>query len=298
MGCFLNAHTLREVMQFEISAPKSQLAFALESLAEVMQMPAIRKEEILKEAQIISEESKLRNPEESLASEAWEAAFGTDGIDAFGDPENLKTATVTQLSAIHRRMFVGKNLTVSISGDIEVDEATELAKRLVARVPEGETQTQKDRNPNGASEIESGVPGSAVAAFVPGWKSPRLAWTLSAGLALASQISNPFVTYTPSGRKGLIVIGSTRQGELLKSIETAKPTQLFYVGRSLARSWVEGQLRGVRGSAYFRGLLLSLSPNLNPELVLESLDQMNLADFKIGLEAFRSEKSVTVRGKP
>jgi hypothetical protein len=110
---------------------------------------------------------------------------------------------------------------------------------------------------------------------------------LAAGLAVAAKAPHSFVTYTPTTRSGLIIVGQTEGAQIGKAFDDAVAEDLLRHGRLLARAWVLSQLRDPSDVASFRGLLLVQSPGLKPETLLENLDAMRLDQFREGLEAFK-----------
>jgi hypothetical protein len=295
-GAFLNAHTLRDATAFEVTVAPDQLELGLNAIEETMHMSKVSVEEIQHEAVILGQEAALRSPEDRLASEAWAAAYGSQGLDAFGNLDVIRNTTPADLVDLHHRMYIGSNLVISIAGDVDLDTATKMATDVLKVIPTGEISAVTSRGEAQNSDVDLPAGAHARGAAVPGFLSPRSAWVLAAGLAVAATVNNSFVTYTPTSRNGLVIVGQTEGGELEKAFETATSAELVGRGRRLARIWVERQLRDPSAVAALRGMLLVQSPGLKPEVMLENLDSMREDQFQQGLEAFKHASASTAGG--
>lgn len=295
-GGFLQARTYRDAMAFEVTVPTTGLKTGLEALSEVMRMPRVSREEITKEARIIDHERAIRPDSALLAASAWEQAFGDKGLDTQGNPDTLAAATFEDLAKTHRQQMVGKNLVVAIAGDVGLDDATRQAVEILGAIPKG-TAADTYRGKGKPGVVESPGRGEARAALVGPYRDPVTAAALAAGLAVASELEDAFVTYTPSNDSSLIVVGRTeRNGTVGAAFSAAKAEALFSRGRALARRWVERQFENPSSVASARGLLLVQSVALRPETLLENLDSMTLGQFRKGLAAYADGEAVVVEG--
>lgn len=250
-------------------------------------MPPITDKMIRHEADIIAQEGALRTATDKLAAAAWSAAYGDAGLDAFGNLDVIRTTTPAELSELHRRMFAGSNLVISIAGDVDLDDATKKAADILRVIPMGDLASDNPRPPATFSDVSLPGLGEARGAPAPGLLSPKLAWTLAAGLAVAAGIDNSFVTYTPTVRNGLVIVGQTGDGDLKQAFEEADAKRLVGLGRRLAADWVDRQLHDPAGDAAFRGMLLVQDAGLRPDTLLENLAAMQWDQFQEGLDAFR-----------
>ncbi len=296
VGAFLNAHTLRDATQFEVTLPAGQLKLGLAALQETMHMPEVTQDVIKHEAIVLGQESALREPEDKLSAAAWSAAYGDDGLDAFGNLDVIRSTTPADLVELHRRMYIGSNLVISIAGDVDLDAATKLAADILKVIPAGETRLPSSRKSATSAEVTLPGSGEARGAAVPGFLSPKSAWVLAAGLSVAATIPNCFVTYTPTSRNGLVIVGQTDGNRIGSAFDSAKANELVAHGRRLARRWVERQLQDPTAVASLRGMLLVQSLGLKPEVMLENIDAMQPYQFEEGLDAFRHGAGVIVGG--
>jgi len=107
---------------------------------------------------------------------------------------------------------------------------------------------------------------------VRGWKYPETAARLAAAFALANEADNRFITYTPSSRPGVIILGSESDKEgLRKVIAAAKPNQLFSLGKSQVLAWLAGLLQTPQGIADLRGGLMAGAVDMKPDTLVENL---------------------------
>jgi hypothetical protein len=293
-GGFLNAHTLRDATQFEITLPPDKLKLGLDALTETMQMRPIGADEIKREANVIAQEAALREPEDRMAGAAWMEAYGEDGLDAFGDLDVIQHATQSELAEIHHKMYVGSNLVVSVAGDVDVDKTTRMVTDMLSAIPKGSDPIDPSRGDAKTGTALFSGHGSAMAAAVPSVRNPRTAWALAAGMAVAASLPHSFFTYTPTTRNGLIVVGQTVDGDVSKCFQNADAASMMIHGRALVRAWVASQLGDPSSLASFRGMLLVQSAGLKPETILENVNTMSLDEFKRGLQAFSPERAVDV----
>ena len=294
-GGYLTAQTMRDATQFAVNVPSEKLSLGISALEETMHMPVLTPAQIKQEANVIRQEAALRDPEELLSASAWQTAYGDRGLDAFGNPDVMASATPSDLTNLHRAMYIGSNLVISIAGNVDLDEATRRASELLAAIPRGDSPKETVRGPANSGTAEIDVKGQARAAAVPSFRSPRASWCLAAGLAVAAKVPHSFVTYTPTTRSGLIIVGQTDGADIGKTFDQAHAEELLHYGRTLAKSWVTSQLHDPVSLAFLRGLLLVQSQGLKPETLLENLDSMQLDQFRDGLDAFRTH-AVAVGG--
>lgn len=296
-GAILRANTLRDVMQFVVDVPSGKLQLGLDALSQVLRMPDVTTEALAREEEVIAQEGTLREPPALMSSAAWKFGFGAAGLDPFGDLDVIRHGTLEALKPIHRVQFAGSNLVIAIAGNVDVMEATKAASAIIGTSPPLGTAEVIRSEVNAGTAHFDGT-GYARSAFVPSYRDPRTAAILAAGLAIASEAEGSFLTYTPSVLPGLITVGHVGEGAVLsKKFDQVDANDLFARGRALAKRWVYYQMTTPQGTAFFRGILLAEGVSLRPEALLENLDAMTLQDFKRGIAAFSSEKSVTVVGE-
>jgi len=296
-GGFLQAETLREAMHFKLTLPAGQMALGIRTIEQLMQMPVVTPEMIQREAQIIAQESALRDDASKLSAAAWTQAFGDKGLDVMGNLDVIKNATPAMLNKIHRLQFSGPNLAICVVGDVDLDATTKACSEVLSKAPKAEVTKYVRGGAAGGSVAADGA-GEVIGLPVPGWRSPETAARVAAAFALASESDNSFVIYTPASNAGMVLLGrlGLKTG-LGKVIENAKAAELFANGRSLAKAWVLNMMSTPESVAEFRGMLLVQEYDLKPETILENLDAMTPKDFASALNAFRSPGAIDVVGK-
>jgi len=300
-GCFLRARTFRDAMQIEISVGPRQLDLAIDTLKELLHPIEVTQEEIDHELSVMKEEFAIYDDAARLSSAAWDQAYGSAGIDPFGDLEAMKKATPQAIRDIQRKHFYPENLALVIAGPIDIDQATKIATEFVGG-KQGAVKVPDEKGPDGKpGRIETEGFGEGRAAIVGGFDNPKTAASLAASLAVASDVEGSFVTYTPSAQRGLVIVGQTERtagiGLRVDELKEGDYPRLFEIGRYLARSWVERQLQTSEGVAYIRGLLLCQGSGFRPEQMLDAVKQMTYDQFVAGLHSLAKDRAVTVVGR-
>lgn len=295
-GAFLTAETLRDTSVFTIVTRPSDLTLGLESMADVMALGTVTHENIVHEAAIIRQEQALAEVPARLSQAAWRAAYGDEGLDPSGDPDVIEHASPEQIADLHRRLFVGPDLVLVISGNVDVEGTTKRAANLLSTATPAKVADLAMRTGHGGQATTTGG-GEAVAALVSDFNSLATAASLAAACGIASEVDDSFLTYTPSERGGLIIVGSTGHvPDLAGKVQAIDAASIFAIGRSLARRWVEVQI-GPENDGFLRGLLLVQGAGIRPETMLQNLDSMSVDDFKAALDGFKGTRAVTVSGE-
>ena len=322
-GIFFLGRTLRDAMQIEFTCNPSQIPVALDALKQILQPLNVTQQEIAAETKIMRQEFALETDAQKLAKAAWTEAYGDEGLDPFGDIAAMEKATPASLQEYQAKLFEPDDLVLVISGPLGVEGMTKLASPFLEErderrgdagtlkrpVESGAKAPQSKGNENGVFERADGVPGrveindafgEARAARVPGWKDAKTAWALAAALAVASQLASPFVTYTPSGNKGLIILGHTDDtsgvGLKIDALQEGDVAGLFPIGKVLARRWLLRQLEQPSSSAFLRGILMTQSPSNKPDDLLSAIETMTWRDFFRGMVLFREANADVVVG--
>jgi predicted Zn-dependent peptidase len=296
-GAFLTAETLRDATMYQICLRPSDLSTALDAVRSLMQLGEVTPSQIVNETEIIRQEIALDSGSRELSRVAWKIAFGDYGADPLGDPKEIALTTPSDLAALHKQEFAGSNLTMTISGDVDLDAATADAKSVLALAPSIPQPVLAPRKFLGGGVSSTQVEGEALAAYVDSWNSPKTSARLAAALCIAAGVKDSFVTYTPSLMGSLIVVGRTGESSGLdKLVASLNVNSGFALGRSLAKSWVDKQ-QSVQDGAILTGLLLSEGAGQRANTALENLDQMTPSEFGAALNAFRSSETVHVIGQ-
>lgn len=297
-GAFLTAETLRDASIFSCDAPAAKLDLALGALGEMLRLRPLSAADLSREVGILRQEGALLDPSVRLSTAAWRVAYGTQGLSPFGDLSALRSATPEAISALHARLCAGPNLVVVIAGDVDLDRATAAAASLVRTAPKVDGAfAARDAAKGGATEVDE-VLGEVRALPVPGYDEPRTVAALAAALSIGSDLDDAFVTYTPSIRPGLVVLG--RSGEssgLAARVDAANAAALWPRARRLADAWLRRQTASPGTNATLRGLLLAQSIDATPDRMRDAIAAMSYAQFAEAVGAFKGAGSVRVTGR-
>lgn len=299
-GSYLRARTFRDAMQIEVNVGPRQLDLAMSAISEILRPLQTDQAAINHEVAIMREEFATNEDAGKLGGSAWLAAYGDSGLDSIGSLEVMGKATPEALKELQRKHFYPENLVLSIAGPVDVKKATEAAIGLIG-VKQGATLAAiPDRAPGKAGRVEAEAFGEGRAAVVGSFDRPQTVGALAFALAVASEVEGSFVTYTPSQRRGLVIVGQTEKvagmGLKIDSVGVDDWSRLFAIGKILARRWVERYMGSSTGLAYIRGILLSQNHASRPEQMLDAVDQLTSAQFKDAAQAFSREKGITVVG--
>ena len=296
-GGFLTAETTRDAMAFRLNLPLGKLDLGVKILKELTQLPAVTQASIRKESLVLEQEFALRDSASKMSAIAWQQFFGDKGLDPNGNLDVIRNATPAMLTTLHKVLYTGGNLVVSVAGDVDLDVATRQCVGLVAGFPKSEaSQFERKAGPGGQGTVDA--IGLAYCVAVPGIRHPETAARLAAAFALASEADRSYVIYTPSAGQGVITIGRDDDKHGFgKAITDAKPEALFERGKLMARSWILRKLTTPDQVASIRGILLSNATDLKPELLVENINAVTYKQFVAALAAFRSDEAVVVTGR-
>jgi len=299
-GAFLVARTTRDSIGFEMLLRRSDLPLALSAIKEIVTGTAFDAKAIKREANLISEEAALRAGSSLASTAAWSKAYGPAGVDPLGNQEVIEATTPADLEKLRAQTFASNNLTVIVSGDVDVDSTTKAVKDALGLLPSTKQPANQAKAPQtGFSDPAMGSvsmsgPGEYRAAPVPGFRSPVTAATLAAALALATELDHAQVIYTPSSRPGLIMLGITEDkiGTKFNQMDAAA---YFEFGRRLCIRWVESRLADPEQAAAFRGMLMCQVSDVRPETMLENLQALKFEDFRKAFDLFKKD-GIVVEG--
>ena len=275
-GGFLYASTNRDWLRFEWRLPPGKIGIAYKGIGHLLKDCGATDEAIKREAIAISREIDLSATNELASRSAWNSVYGSEGLDPLGTKDSVKTAKVSDLTDIWKKLTKGSNIVISACGTLDQKEFTLACKDLLS----GIATSKPGPIPNRSIDGSYGVPG-VVAIPVPSIATKQGTNALVAAFGLAGRLNRPFVTYTPSTRPGLALIGSTDPYESIKAVaDVEDPATIFALGRINAIEWLRSRLSTPEGSAEFNGLLLSLSPSLRPSKLAESFELASYAEFR------------------
>ena len=296
-GAVLRAQTFRDATEFAVDAPGGKLSLALGALGEMLGLRAITAEEIAREAGVMRQEAAVQEVPVRLSAAAWRVAYGDRGLDPAGSLDVIRTATPASVAALHRRLCVGSNLVMVVVGDVNLDKTTAAVAPFLRSAPRVETKwTARPLGKGGRDDDAKGF-GEVRALPVPAYDEPRTAAALAAALALASNVDNAFVLYTPSGRPGMVVLGQTQENSgLVEKVDGADPAALWERGKPLARGWLKRQTGDPGANASLRGLLLAGSTGDTPDAMAAAIEGLTYEDFAKAVAAFKGPGAVSVTG--
>lgn len=299
-GIFFTATTYRDAMIVSVVCVPSAWKQAAEVVKEVLQPLTLTSEQIRAEATTMAEERALYPDSWWLSQAAWTAAFGVEGVDSSGDKEIIAATTSDQLSEARVKTFARNRLALTIVGP-PVEDATAVGKDVLVTAPPTVTETSPNRQPGKGSRLETNQGyGEARGALVGGIQDRETIRTLAAAYALAGAIPGAFITYTPTGENGLILLGRTTSnsgvGLTLDAMTDGDMAALLETGRALAKGWILQKMRDPVAAGEFRAELLMARLDLKPDTILESLDSMNWVEFLNACKKFRKENCVIAVG--
>jgi hypothetical protein len=302
-AAFLSARVLRDALDVEIQTPPDQIKLALDALKDVLAAKGWDAAMIAHEAGIIEQERDIRDDESKFSSALWASVYGGNGADPVGDLATIKATTPEALEAERKATFSTENMVLVIEGPITLKEGTLLGADFLRQIPASKADANADRSPVGkpSRAVLDDAFGEADALAVPPITDPKCAATLCAALAIASEVPDAFVTYTPSSLPGLVIVGETGNighiGKAIDAINTEGADGWFERGRALGSRWAAQQVATPDASAFTRGLLMSRDVSVRFEMVQNLMVHLSLADFRAAISSFAKHEFVAV-GQP
>ena len=131
LAAHLGAGAGLESASVHLNCLTETLPKALELLADVVQNPAFRQEDVerVRVLKLTALEQKKANPGALAADEAAKILYGPEhpwGKPAGGTPESVGSITPAELAAFHARFWVPNDAVISVAGDVKADEIVRL----------------------------------------------------------------------------------------------------------------------------------------------------------------------------
>jgi zinc protease len=173
VGGQANAYTNEDTTVFWQTVPAHFLPLVLWMEADRMATLRIEQETFVREREVVKEERRMRienQPYGRLNEIIYEQAFAMHPYrhPVIGSMEDLNAATLADVRDFYATYYVPSNVTVVISGDFDVAEATSLVNQYLGRVPKAAKAVPRDipREPKPVKEkrtvVEEAVPLPAV----------------------------------------------------------------------------------------------------------------------------------------
>ena len=177
VGGMLEAGTLRDYTRFYATVPSGYLDLALEALGEIVLEPDLDEATLVREQEVILDESAGRseNPQAVLNAMAFAQLYG--GLHPYanpieGKPDDLQGIGLAQLALFHRSWYLPNNMAVVVVGDVQFESARGTVNRVfggLAPAPApGRTRPAPPRPATGGERIAptAGREAYVIAAFV------------------------------------------------------------------------------------------------------------------------------------
>ncbi|MBI5705927.1 MAG: insulinase family protein [Armatimonadetes bacterium] len=294
-GMILSAQTLRDATEFSITGPRESFSKQIQALKSLLKPRSFDLQEVKREARIVGEEVLLEPDSRTMSRLAWQAVYGANGCDPNGTASALVAATPQSLSTLQRSLLRSRHMVVAVSGPVDPETTSNQVAKAFSEIPEmGPTPWQLRSSPMKGARVESSeLTGSGLAVGVPSMSEPRTVWVLAAALALAAKNEGAYVTYTPTIRNGVVLVGKNRSTAVHWN-DAERPT--FGEGKNLARRWLKTRLADSEQGLFWRAYCLTQAPGARLETMLENLEDMTQADFDKGVASLGVETACTIQG--
>ncbi len=139
-GGYLNAETDEDSTNFVARILKDDLNESLRIIADMVINPRLLDEDIRLEKQIIEQENCRGCYNCTMRDAFYAQAFPNQSIrnPVIGYEDTVEALTQEDLREYHRLAYVGKNLTVAVSGDVDHETVTTAVKAAFRDIPEGQ----------------------------------------------------------------------------------------------------------------------------------------------------------------
>lgn len=297
-GVFFVGRTYRDAMQIEFWGKPTTLTPMLAAVTELLQPLKTTPEAIAREVGIMGSELANQADASWLAREAWTTAFGDQGMDPLGDPAAMAKATPEELEELRKLHFAPSNLVLIISGPIDVDKVTSVARALLDDLDGPSPFKTKSRTGKPGRGQTDEAFGEVRGALVDGLEEG--AGALCAAYAISSRLENAYVTYTPTTGQGLAIVGrmdaNNTIGQYVDGLTEGEEAALMPIGKLLAERWLTGRMSTPSGSGYLRGLLLAQKSSARPEDLQEAVRKLDWPGFKAAMARFKKDRAVIAVG--
>ena len=227
VGGSFNAATDRESTVYWVRVPRREATRAMDVVGELIVRPNLAETEIDGERTVIVEEirSYLDDPGEFAQTLFQQAMFGTGslGREICGDEDGIRALPSNTIRDFWRTMYRPANTVIAVAGDLEHDEAVELAATAFGTgngavpgfapapdLPAGERALLRARRDTTQAQLIVGVPAlrrdhpdawtlAVLNAVLGDGMSSRLFLSVREAQGLAYDVSSGLVDYADAG---------------------------------------------------------------------------------------------------
>jgi len=284
-GGALDAATSRDNVRFEWRVPPSLVPVVISTMRKFLDWKTVTPAEIARESAIIGHELALQDSVAKATNEAWKVVFEEQGLSMMGDKETCSKATPEQLTSLWKKLTVGGQIVVSVAGPVDKVAITKLIRTELEGFPKGPVKFWSPRTISGSFGTKQ-----LAAIVVPPISTPGAISALVAAFGASARLSRPFLSYTPSARPGVALLGSQDEAEeIAKVLKDEDPVVAFRTGKAYLYAWIKGEVANPTKSTVFHGTLLNAGLSQRPSKLWE---QVELADYSQFLNYWRQIQAV------
>jgi zinc protease len=149
LGGRSNAYTTEDETVFWQTFPSQYLPLVLWLEADRMATLRVEDEAFRREREVVKEERRMRvenQPYGRLSEIIYDHAFTTHPYKhpTIGSMADLEAASIQDVRDFHRTFYVPENATVTIAGDFDMAQATQLVNQYFGRVPKASRPVPRD----------------------------------------------------------------------------------------------------------------------------------------------------------
>jgi zinc protease len=149
VGGQANAYTTEDATVFWQTVPSQYLPLVLWMEGDRLASLRIDQETFVSEREVVKEERRMRienQPYGRLNEIIYDQAFSTHPYKhpVIGSMADLNAATLADVRDFYATYYVPSNATLVIAGDFDIDGATDLVNRYLARVPKSDRPVPRD----------------------------------------------------------------------------------------------------------------------------------------------------------
>ncbi len=140
LGGQLNGRTLLDHTVYTATVLREDVSAALGLFAEMLTEPAFDPDDLELEKHIVEEENCRGCYNCTLNEAFWGTAFPDQNLHepVIGYEDTVKALGREDMQAFHRQFYVGRNMVISVCGDLRHEDVVDAVSAAFGRVPEGE----------------------------------------------------------------------------------------------------------------------------------------------------------------